>query len=1018
MLPGIYENWFPDIIPMWGNPIVFQSLWDGLIVGVCLVDHTGQLTHMNLAGSHLLGWGAACPINVSCHDLLGCLIPSEEGETEVCPLMGRLLEKKLIWVPRTRLRNRQGTWCWVELKGIVVEGGETPGFLLMFRDLSSEERLTEESRRLASIPRENPFPVIEVDAAGRLLYANPSMMQLMAEARIGQDGFSTALPDQFPDLAARCLAQGHLESHLEVSVGDKQFSWTFSPHPEFGLLRGYGMDITEPKRAAEELSAFADTLEDKNHELDQALIKAESATRAKAAFLAVMSHEIRTPLNGVIGMAELLLHSSLDPEQQECAKIIRMSGEGLLKIINDVLDFSKIESGLLSLETIGFNATPLLEEVVDLFSERAHQKGLDVAAYVDPDVPPTLFGDPHRLRQILSNFISNALKFTMAGSILIRVSLLNSAQVRPEKFSWGLTAHSENPGGDSSAWVRFSVADTGIGMSDDVQGKIFQVFTQGDNSMSRKFGGSGLGLAICKQLAELMNGMVGVRSQPDQGATFWCDIPLETSGAGRAPSTSSLPLEGKIVWVICSLESSVWVMSKLLHEVGAEVVRVVDVHHAQALVNDSQKVMTDLAGIILGGQLEPEEIREWCEWIRMSPVFGTAKIWSLKPFWFSENHEGVPFPFDGMITLPLHREQFYTCILEEPGCRRPPDLIEWRRNVSEHEEEFPKGLEFSPANEHVGPSVLVVEDNPVNQKVAVRMLEKLGCHVKLAETGNRALSILDETDVDCIVMDWELPDMDGLAITRVIREREQTGRLVYRHTYWSRHHAAAPPPVSHVPIIGMTAHVLPEHGEQCLLSGMDEWISKPVHLHDFVAVLQRWMGIVSGAVGPPLSQKEADKGWVDGVPVLSRPVVSGSACEEQPNGLIDRAAYDLPAALQAMDGDEALLHSLFNIFNETSPVLIQEMQQSVERQNRGEFQRQSHQLKGALSAIHAIQEAKVAEQLEHLASSAPISRLYSEMKWLESRIRELVDLFQELLSHENAREELPIHKPKIPGKNA
>ncbi|HBP88311.1 MAG TPA: hypothetical protein DD706_11515, partial [Nitrospiraceae bacterium] len=320
---------------------------------------------MNLAGSRLLGWGAACPTNVSCHDLLECLVPCENDDTEICPFSGLLLEKSMLWVPRTRLRNRQGTWCCVELKGLVVDDLEASGYLLMFRDLSSEIKLTEETRRLASFPEENPFPVIEVDSAGRLLYANPSMVRLMEEAHIGQDGFSTALPDRFSELASRCLSQRHLEMHYEVSVGEKQYSWTFAPHAELGFLRGYGMDITEPKRAAEELSAFADTLEAKNHELDQALIKAESATRAKAAFLAVMSHEIRTPLNGVIGMAELLLNSSLDHEQQECAKIIRLSGEGLLTIINDILDFSKLESGQLALERIGFNLTTLLEEVVD-----------------------------------------------------------------------------------------------------------------------------------------------------------------------------------------------------------------------------------------------------------------------------------------------------------------------------------------------------------------------------------------------------------------------------------------------------------------------------------------------------------------------------------------------------------------------------------------------------------------------------------------------------------------------------
>jgi len=989
------------------------------MVGVCLVDGAGKLTHMNLAGSRLLGWGAAFPTNVSCHELLGCLVPSEESDTEVCPINGLLLNKKMVWTPRTRLRSRHGAWCWVELKGLVVEDVEGSGYLLMFRDLSSEVKLTEESNRLAAIPQENPFPVIEVDAAGQLLYANPSMVRLMEEANIGQDGFSTALPKQFPDLAKRCLSEGHLESHIEVSVGDKQYSWTLSPHPELGLLRGYGMDITEPKRAADELSAFADTLEAKNQELDQALIKAESATRAKAAFLAVMSHEIRTPLNGIIGMAELLLHSSLDPEQEECTKIIRMSGEGLLNIINDILDFSKIESGQLALETIGFNPTSLLEEVVDLFSERAHRKGLDVAAYVDSDVPQHLFGDPHRLRQILSNYISNALKFTMDGSVLARVSLVDSAMPPSDKQAPWPTALSGNPAGESLLWIRFSVEDTGLGMSEEVQQKIFQVFTQADSSMSRKFGGSGLGLAICKQLAGLMNGTVGVRSRPSQGSTFWCDIPFRSSPSVPSPNNIPLPLDGKEVWVMCPLKSSAWVMSQLLEEVGAKVVRVDSIQDAQRLVNKTPESLLTLAGLIVHGHLDQKKIREWLEGIRFSSLLQDVKIWSLKPFWLRKDDEDKNFWLDGMITLPIHREQFYQCILGKVGYRGKLDLIsEAGRHACENAKRGKDFLEISPKTENKGPSVLVVEDNPVNQTVAAGMLRKLGCHVTIVETGTQALNILKEMDVDCIVMDWELPEMDGLTTTRIIREMESTGRLIPKNSYWRRQHASVSSPVSHIPIIGMTAHVLPEQGQQCLMNGMDECLSKPVHMQDFEKVLQRWVGFISSATMPTSLKAEGCFNWSGSDPAFIKNAGFGNDMGEHSLGQTSVEKFDVSAALQAMEGDEALLYSLFEIFNETAPALIQGMKKSIQMKDRQNFQRQAHQMKGALSAVHAGHQAKMLEKLEKESCFASFSNLHSEMEELEHVIQKLVYAFQSLVSLRGERDAKPFQKTSCPGVSA
>ena len=627
---------------------------------VCLIDQEGTITHMNEPGSRLLGWGAVCPTDVSFDEIFDGSGLSEEERSKGQSLLDRLKAKKIVWLPRARLRCRQGTWCWVELKGVAVEDGEVLQFLLMFRDLCTEAQLAEDYGRLASIPEESPFPIIEVNGVGHLLYANPAMVRLMEDANIGQDGFTTALPDQFPELAARCFAQGHLEPNIEVRVGEKHYAWSFSSHPESGRLRGYGMDITDSKRATIELSEIAETLEVKNQELDQALIKAEAATKAKAAFLATMSHEIRTPLNGVIGMAELLLNSTLDVEQQECTNIIRKSGEGLLAIIDDILDFSKIESGHMALENIWFSPLAIVEEVLDLFSERAYHKGLDLAAYVSPDVPRQLLGDPHRLRQILCNFVSNALKFTGNGSVLIEVAWSHSGE---KTISVDCIEDTESSDVISGS-VRFAVKDTGIGVSQSVQQNIFQVFTQADSSMSRKFGGSGLGLAICKQLAELMNGTIGVESQEGKGATFWCDLPFNLSSFPENDQVEPTLIVNKEVLVCSFPDASTEVLSRYLKDRGVRVMRVEHVQDAMEFFEAKGDSPSDVVGIIMGREAKDEAWRSWLETVRVPP-FSKLKIWGLTPFWLRKEIGGRSFVFDAMIAMPIHRDQLYCCVFDE-----------------------------------------------------------------------------------------------------------------------------------------------------------------------------------------------------------------------------------------------------------------------------------------------------------------------------------------------------------------
>jgi CheY-like chemotaxis protein/HPt (histidine-containing phosphotransfer) domain-containing protein len=574
------------------------------------------------------------------------------------------------------------------------------------------------------------------------------------------------------------------------------------------------------------------------------------------------------------------------------------------------------------------------------------------------------------------------------------------------------------PADGSMVWISFSVEDTGIGMSDEVQRKIFQVFTQADSSMSRKFGGSGLGLAICKQLAELMNGTIGVKSQPNQGSTFWCDIPFRLTSPALSKKNIPLPMEGKEVWVMCPLQSSAWVITQLLQEMGARVVRVDNIQYAQTLIEHSHAAGLDLHGLIVDGHLEEERIGQWLETIRCSSFFRNVKIWSLKPFWLHKDDEGKIFPLDGMITLPIHREQFYLCLLGETGHRSQQGVIHVSENHATEKSKIDFGfLEPLHTRENVGPFVLVVEDNPVNQAVASGMLRMLGCHLTIVETGTQAVNVIKERDVDCIMMDLELPEMDGLTTTRVIRDLENAGRVVHMNTSWRRRHAAASSPVNHVPIVGMTAHVLPEHAQQCLRSGMDECLSKPVHLHDFRRVLQRWVGFLPGNPVSPSFRKEGHSALL-GIHQACIKDSGGNPGKTSTKSQIGLEEYDVSIALKGMDGDEALLHSLFQIFIDTIPGVIQGMLKSIQIKDRQDFQRQAHQLKGALSAVHARHDAKLVERLENMASVAPFFQLETEAAALEDIMQKLVNMFQDLLSVRgdkggNSSQKISCHEPGV-----
>jgi len=719
---------------------------------------------------------------------------------------------------------------------------------------------------------------------------------------------------------ARAVSEGRLDGHqIPLQGGDEVAGLACAFNDMLERLRTYrAQDEAHRQTLEQEVESRTRDLHQIAEEARSLARKADEANRAKSQFLANMSHEIRTPMNGVLGMTELLLGAELSPHQRRLAETVQRSGEALLHIINDILDFSKIEAGKVELDHLDFDVGEAVEEVAELLAPRAHSKGLELACFVHRDIPSLVRGDPTRLQQILNNLAGNAIKFTERGEVVISVAPLQT--------------------GADGVVLRFEIRDTGIGMAAEVQERIFDLFAQGDSSTTRRYGGTGLGLTIAKQLVELMGGAISVDSTQGRGSTFWFTARFAPPMMSSADRISRGPVldEVRVLIVddnatnrsILHHQVEAWGMRDTVAASGQEALEALRAAAARsepyALVLLDMH-MPDMDGIAL--------VRA----IRADGRIAAVRLIMLSSAGPESNaEEARRAGIEEHLTKPVRQSTLYNCLvglLGAPGRTRatcPAPAHAPSTNLSE-----------------LHARVLLAEDNPVNQEVAVEMLKSLSCDVDVVTNGRDAVAAVTRARYDLVLMDCQMPELDGFAATTAIRGLESVGAG-----------AASTSAGVHLPIVALTAHALTGDREQCLAAGMDDYLSKPFAREQLRAILERWLSPpAEGDAAPSASTTSSSN-------VTSR----DAAPQPSPPGHapLDAAAV---AALRALQrpGQPDVVGRVMRAYLGSAPPLLEALRIAVTQGDAAATHQAVHSLRSSSANIGALHLASLCREMESAA---------------------------------------------------
>lgn len=775
--------------------------------------------------------------------------------------------------------------------------------------------------RFQTLVEANIIGVCVVENSGRIVEANAAFLDMIGCSReqliAGECDWRKLTPAEYAEADEDALRQikecgscAPYEKEYQLANGSRiSILIGATAIDSGGNIICFAADMSKHKAVERELATAKEA--------------AEAASEAKSHFLANISHELRTPMNAILGMTELALEEDITPLVQEYLETVKSSADTLLFLLNDLLDFSRMESGTFELESQPFDGREILDKAAKALSLRASEKGLELACYIHSEVPAWIEGDGRRLRQIITNLAGNAIKFTERGEVVISATVESVAA--------------------DVVRIEFVVSDTGIGIAPEDRARIFAPFTQADASTTRKYSGSGLGLTICRQLVDKMGGRIWVNSNPGEGSRFHCSLPFRTTvrPKGRSEDQSLVTqLRDLPVLVVDDNATNRRILEEMLTNWSMNPTIVEDADHALEKLHASQEegtgfplvivdaLMPDVDGVTLLEKAKEEHTLEGSTVLMLSSADRQV---------FQDRCEQIGI--DNFLEKPVSQSDLLDAIMT--GLNGPPL-------------DFLNATELQPsANRSL--RILVAEDTPANQKVVQAILQKRGHLVEIAQNGREAVDMFWEHDFEVVLMDVQMPTMDGYQATRVIRESEEEND-------------------NHIPIIAMTAHAMEGDRERCLSAGMDDYISKPIDARNLIRLVERRV-------------RKAAK-------LRARPPQ-----EAEPTSAAESSPIDYKAALGRLGGDESLFRELVKLFGEDAPKLLDDIDAGVAKREEQQVARAAHSLKGLASNFGAQAAIESALEVERSGQKGAWNGIHLQVNRLRGAIARLLEALQPY--HEN-----------------